>query len=126
MKALALAAAAVLVAAACSRGPRLETEQVVRQALDRYLASRPNLNIQSMDMQITGIQFRGPKAEVDVVFRAKGSEDPGGAMSMRYTLNRKGDRWEVEPQSAAHGGMTPPAGPASGSELPPGHPPVRK
>jgi hypothetical protein len=117
-----LAAVALAVLPACSRGPKLESETAVRQALDRYLASRPNLNMPGMETQITGIQFRGEQAHVDVVFRAKsGGESAGGSMTMRYTLNRKGDRWEVEPQSGAHGGMTPPPG-----EMPPGHPPVKK
>jgi hypothetical protein len=114
-----LAAGALLFAPACSLGPKLETEAAVRQALERYLASRPNLNMQAMDLDIAGIQFRGQQAHVDVVFRAKGGGDqPGGTMSMRYTLNRREDRWEVEPQTAGHGGAP--------AEMPPGHPPVRK
>lgn len=122
-----LVAGALVLLPACSRGGKIETEAAVRQALERYLASRPNLNMQGMDLQIAGIQFRGQQAQVDVVFKAKaGGEKPGGSMSMRYTLNRRGDRWEVEPQSSAHGGATPPAGSGAPAEMPPGHPPVKK
>jgi len=128
MKILALMVAGALVLlAACNRGAKLETEPAVRQALERYLASRSNLNMQGMDLQIAGIQFRGQQAQVDVVFKAKGGGDtPGGTMSMRYTLNRRGDRWEVGPQSSAHGGATPPAGSGAPVEMPPGHPAVKR
>ena len=128
MKTLALLVAGGLVLfSACTRGAKLENEPAVRQALERYLASRPNLNMQGMKLQIGGMQFRGQQARVDVVFQAKsGGESPGGSMSMRYTLNRRGDRWEVEPQSSAHGGMTPPAGSGAPEEMPPGHPAVKK
>ncbi len=121
-----MAAALLLPAWGCRSGAKLETEAAVRQALDRYLASRPNINMQGMDLQIAGIQFRGEKALVDVVFRAKsGGDAQSGTLNMRYTLNRRGDRWEVEPQSSAHGGMSPPA-PSQPGDLPPGHPPVKK
>jgi hypothetical protein len=118
---------ALALLTACSGGAKLENEPAVRQALERYLSSRPNLNMQGMDLQIAGIQFRGQQAQVDVVFKAKGGGDtPGGTMSMRYTLNRRGDQWEVEPQSSAHGGAAPPAPSSAPAEMPPGHPPVKK
>jgi len=100
----------------------IETEPAVRQALQRYLASRPNLNMSSMDLEVTGLKFRQRTAEADVTFRAKG--DTKAVMSIRYTLRRQGNAWEVEPQSAAHGGMTPPVG-SPAPELPAGHPPVK-
>lgn len=121
-----LTGALLLATSACRSGAKLETEGAVRQALDRYLAARPNINMQGMDLQIGSIQFRGEKAQVDVVFRAKsGGDAQSGTLNMRYTLNRRGDRWEVEPQSSAHGGMSPPASSQPG-DLPPGHPPVKK
>lgn len=123
-----LTAITLLALAACSSSPnpKLETEAAVRQALGRYLATRPNINMEGMELLITGVQFKGERAEVDVVYRAKtkGSAE-GGSLKMRYSLTRKGDQWEVEPQSTAHGDMTPPA-PASPADLPPGHPPVKK
>jgi len=115
----------VAVAAAllgCGRAP-VETEAAVRQALDRYLASRPNLNMASMEMEVGGLTFREGRAEANVTFRAKG--DNKAVMSVRYSLRRQGRGWEVEPQSAAHGGMTPPE-PSTPAELPPGHPPVKR
>lgn len=122
-----MVAATLALLTGCSRGAKLETEPAVRQALERYLSSRSNLNMQGMDLQIAGMQFRGQQAQVDVVFKAKGGgTTPGGTMSMRYTLNRRGDRWEVEPQSSAHGGTAPPAGSGAPAEMPPGHPAVKK
>ena len=115
-----LAALALLASLACSR-PNRDSEEALKQALERYLASRPNLNMQSMDMDLSGIKFRQQNAEVDVTFRSKG--DAKAVMSMHYTLRRQGNGWEVEPQSAAHGGMIPAP---STAELPPGHPTVKK
>ncbi len=131
---------AMLVAAAgaaCRRGPQAETESAVRQAIERYLASRPNLNPAGMNLEVRGIQFRGATAQASVTLRAK--TDAQASMSLQYTLRRKGEGWEVEaqPAAAAPGGSSDlPAGhPAVGSsaapraetsELPPGHPPVQK
>src|SRR3989442_13521594 len=83
----------LLFTAACSSRSNLETEAAVRQALERYLASRPNLNMQGMDMDLSGIKFRNQSAEADVTFRAKG--DAKAAMSIHYTLKRQGNGWEV-------------------------------
>ena len=124
----------------CSRSSNLESEAAVRQAIEKYLASRPNLSMQSMDMQVSGIRFRGQEADADVVFTAK--NDVKATMSMRYTLRREGGAWQVAPQAAGsletgHGmipqgggsselpGGHPPVG-APASELPPGHPPVQQ
>src|SRR5262249_26393411 len=116
----------LLVVASCtSRPPGNET--AIRHAIERYLASRPNLNMSGMDMQVGGIRIRENTADADVTFRSK--TDAQASMSMHYTLHRRNGAWEVEPQSGGHGGL-PPAGHtgAFGSpspEMPPGHPPVR-
>ena len=114
----------LLLGPACSRGPAIESEAAVRQALERYLASRPNLNMQGMEMQVSAIKFRNQKAEADVTFRAK--NDAKATMSMRYTLRRQGRKWEVEPQASGsgHGSMMPPAGTSRPADLPSGHPPT--
>ncbi len=108
----------ILALAACT--PKAESEAAVRQALNRYLASRPNLNMAGMEVQVGAVRFRNQKAEAEVSFRSR--TDAKATMSMTYTLRRQGPGWEVEPQSAAHEGMTPP--PAPTAELPPGHPPT--
>ena len=118
----------VLVIAAlagCGRGGIIESEEAVRSAIEKYLASRPNLNMPSMDMQVAGIRFKGQEAEANVVFHAK--NDAKATMSMRYTLRRDGNSWKVAPQAAGSletgHGMIPQDGGGEG-ELPSGHPPV--
>jgi hypothetical protein len=106
--------------ASCGRGPKAETETAVRQAVERYLASRPNLNMAGMQLDVSRIQFRGQTAEAEVTFRAK--NDSKAVMSIQYKLKRKGNGWEVEPGETGHGGVSPSAAPST--DLPAGHPPV--
>ena len=136
-KALVLLTALLLVLfAACNR--RAQNEAAVRRALDQYLASRPTVNMQSMEMEVRSIQLREDTAEAEVTFRAK--SDPKATMSTHYTLKRSGGRWEVQPQvpGSGHSVMPrvpggagdlpsghPPAGSSQPSELPQGHPPVK-
>ena len=120
---------------ACNRRP--QSEVAVRQAVERYLASRPNLNMQGMDLTVTSVKVRDEKAEAEVTFRAK--SDSKATMSMHYSLRRRGGKWDVEPQSGGHGASMPPmqgsselpsghppVGSSTPTELPPGHPPVKK
>ena len=119
-------------APACSRR-QAQPEAAVRQAVERYLASRPNLNMQGMDMQMGAIKLRDERAEADVTFRAK--NDAKAILSMHYRLKRRQGQWEVEPQAGGHGGVVPstgpgttaelPADPPASSALPAGHPPVK-
>ncbi len=106
----------VLLAAAslagCQKGAP-ETKPAVEAALRAYLAQRPGLAMDKMDMEVKDVKFKGETAEADLVFRVKDGE---GEMAMRYTLRRQGDQWVVE-----RGGQTG----ASGAEMPPGHPPVQ-
>ena len=103
--------AAAALAAACAR-PSIDTKPAVEAALRAYLAQRPGLAMDKMDMEVKDVKFKGETAEADVVFRVKGGE---GEMAMRYTLRRQGNQWVVE-RSGQTG--------ASGAELPSGHPPV--
>jgi hypothetical protein len=114
--------------AGCHRDVR--NENAVRQGVLDYLSSRANLNISSMNVQVTSVVFRKDEADAIVSFAPKGSNASGG-MTIRYLLERKGDRWVVKgradsgsPHAGAdanpHGGMAP----GGTGELPPGHPPV--
>lgn len=134
-----LALLALLAIPACDRQAKSET--AVRQAIERYLAARPNLNLQGMELQVSNVRFQGERAEADVMFRAK--SDGKAALSMHYNLRREGGGWRVTPQSSGHGMMPPEAGesmpelpgghlpvgssspPSPAPELPPGHPPVK-
>jgi hypothetical protein len=104
--------AAIVLLAGCQKGAP-ETKAAVEAALRAYLAQRPGLAMDKMEMEVKDVSFKGETAEADVVFRVK---DGPGEMAMRYTLRRQGDQWVVE-----RGGQ---AG-SSGAEMPPGHPPVQ-
>lgn len=99
-------------AGACAR-PSIDNKPAVEAALRAYLAERPGLAMDKMDMEVKDVQFNGDTAEADVVFRVKGGE---GEMAMHYTLRRQENQWVVE-RSGQSG--------SSGGALPPGHPPVQ-
>jgi hypothetical protein len=138
--------AALACLLACGRAS-IDTKEAVRQGVIDYLATRQNLNVSSMNLEVTSVIFKENEADAVVAFAPKGS---GGApVSIPYTLERKGTRWVVKPHAAGqnpHGGMgapgtlpvpmppmgesphgaMPPAGGEmpKGGDLPPGHPKV--
>ena len=118
----ALGAVIVVIAAgaACKRG--IDDPELVRQGVIDYLSKRANLNVSGMDVVVASVSFQKNTADAEVAFTAKGA-NPGRPMSMRYTLERQGDRWVVKDKSEAghnpHG-----AEGAPGADLPPGHPAV--
>jgi hypothetical protein len=122
VKAAAIPLAALVLLAACGR--RMDTTEAVRQGVLDYLATRSNLNISAMNVDVTTVSFRKEEADATVSFTAKGSPAAKG-MSIRYTLTRKGDKWVVKdkPEGGAnpHGAAVGAGSPAEGS-LPPGHP----
>ena len=126
---LPLVGLVLLLGGGCAR--RTDDQAAVRQAIERYLASRPNLNMSGMELQIGGVRIREDSADADVTFRSK--TDKMAALSMHYKLRRRGGNWEVEPPSGGHsgaGGDLPSAHPPAGTtppapELPPSHPPVK-
>jgi hypothetical protein len=126
---------ALLAFVGCARDIR--SEGAVRQGVLDYLSSRANLNIASMDVDVTSVVFRRDEADATVSFSPKGSKG-AGAMTMHYLLEKKGDRWAVKGRADSgqnpHGGAganphgagtlpenggTPPSG-----ALPPGHPAI--
>ena len=113
--------AGIVFAIGCNRG--LDTKEAVRQAVIDHLSSRSNLNVASMQIDVTSVSFRGAEADATVAFRPKDS-GAGGSMTMSYKLEKKGNRWVVkgktETGGAPHGAMS---GGAAG-EMPAGHPPV--
>jgi len=102
---------------------RSSPEAAIRQGVIDYLSKRSNLNVSGMNVDVTSLVVRQNEADAVVSFTAKGA-NPGQPMSMRYTLERRGDRWVVKDKAEAgaspHGG----AAPAAGGQLPPGHPSV--
>jgi hypothetical protein len=116
-----------VVLAACSGN--IHNTEAVRQGVIDHLSSRKNLDLDlsSMDLQVTSVSFRENEADATVSFTPKGGA--AAAMSMRYVLERKGNHWVVKTKSEAgaspHGAGAPEGG-AGGQQLPPGHPPVQQ
>lgn len=104
-----------LLAVGCGGGAN--TAEAVRQAILDHLASRPDLDLKGIQVDVASVSFRADEAEALVSFRPRSG--PGDAFQMRYTLERKGGRWVVKSKSQA-GGM--PHGATGG--LPPGHPDI--
>lgn len=100
----------------------METKEAVRQGVIDHLTTRSNLNVASMQVEVTSVTFRKNEADATVHFRAKGAQG-GPGMTMNYTLEKQGRRWVVKSRSEAggmpHGGTADMPG-----ALPPGHPPV--
>ncbi len=98
----------------CSSGP--QTVEAVRQGVLDHLATRPDLDLKAIQVEVTGVSFRENEADATVTFRLRGAE-AGGAFQIRYLLERKGGRWVVKSRAEASG--TPHGGSMT---LPPGHP----
>lgn len=108
-----------------------------------------------MSVDVTAVTFKGNEADATVSFAPKGSTGAGQGMTIRYVLERKGNRWVVKGRSGGanahgagggmpggmpgampgganpHGGTMPemPGGAGAQSpspgDLPPGHPAVK-
>jgi hypothetical protein len=90
-----------------------------------YLKTRAGISIDTMDVNVTSVTFRGEEADATVSFSPKGSKDHSGAMNMNYVLENKGGKWVVKGRSGSsqHGG-DPSAMPKDTPQMPPGHPPT--
>ena len=120
------ALAVIAVSGAACKRMGGNQEEAVRQGVIDYLSKRANLNISAMNVTVSSVVFRQDEADAVVSFTAKGA-NPGQPMSVRYVLERRGERWMVknrEEKGNPHGaGMAPPPGAAMppGAEMPPGH-----
>ena len=103
MKRIALLAAALLLAA-CAR-KNIENKEAIRQAVVEYLNSRQaqtGLDMSTMDVNVTAMAFERDTARATVEFRVKNGD---AGMQLNYTLDRKGDKWVVQPGRTAARGM---------------------
>jgi len=74
-----------------------------------------------MDVDVTAMAFERDTARATVLFKVKNGD---GGMQMNYTLDRKGDKWVVRPNTdggAGHGVAVPPNDDPGAGKLPPGH-----
>jgi hypothetical protein len=97
--------------AGCNRG--VQNKDAVRQGVLDHL-SQLQLNVASMNVEVTSVEFNGNQAEATVSFSPKGGNATQG-MSMRYQLELRGGRWVVvgrkDAGSSPHGGGMPSAPP---------------
>lgn len=124
------ALSALLVVAGCSKS--IKNDDAVRQAIVDHLGKRGDLNLSTMNVQVTNVEYGANQDAIATVsFAPKG--EAGGGMSMRYHLTQEGGHWVVKGKKdsgsmGGHGGgmgaMPAPAPEGGGSDLPPGHPPV--
>lgn len=111
-----------LLLVGCNRG--LDTKEAVRQGVIDYLSARSNLNMSSMNVDVVSVAFRGDEADATVSIRPKGGDAAAG-MAMRYTLEKKGNRWVVKGKGSGHAGAESGMGSGgAGGTMPPGHPAV--
>ncbi len=122
---------ACLALAGCHHN--LQNEDAVRQGILDYLSTRKDLNVSSMNISVASMVFRENEVDATVTFTPRDST-AAQPMSIRYTLEKKGDKWVVKPRAGGgnpHGGMSgsphggmPGDTSAPAGALPPGHPTV--
>jgi hypothetical protein len=122
-------AALLIFAGGCKGKP--DDQQAIRAALQQYLASRGNLNLAGMDLDIKQVTNTDANhAEALVEFRAKGAPPESGGMQVTYQFERQGSGWVVRSSRPSGGAMSHPPMDAPGTPpqgvgtLPAGHPPV--
>lgn len=117
---VAIIAAAVFLSA-CAKN--IQTKEAVREALNTHLSKVSGLDLDKMDVEILSLEFQKDSANARVSITPKGMGADQG-MQMGYALAREGDHWVVKKKadSGAGHGMMPP--PATGGDMPAGHPPV--
>ena len=141
MRKYTIAAVAMLLAA-CSKD--IQNSDAVKQGVVDYLQERKSqtgLDMNLMQVDVLSVSFEKNEARATVMFRPKNGADAAG-MKLAYTLQRKGDKWVVEPHNeganphggaGGGGGAMPPGHPSIGEGspqpapaegMPPGHPPV--
>ena len=97
---LCLAILSVIVTAACKR---LETKASIQEAIDAHLKQRADLMMSGMTTDVLDVHFHGDTADADVRFQSK--QSAATSVTIRYTLRKAGDHWEVVSSSQAHGSM---------------------
>jgi major membrane immunogen (membrane-anchored lipoprotein) len=108
--------AAVFCLSACQKN--IQTNEAVRDGVIKHLTQNKNLAISSMDVDVASVTFKDNEAEAAISFKPKGG-DASSAMTMRYTLEKKGGEWVVKKKADSgmgHGAVD--------SGMPTDHPPM--
>jgi hypothetical protein len=114
-----------VVAGGCNRAP--ENKDAVRQAVTEHLSKNAALDMNQLNVEVADVKFQGNEATASVAIKPKSAPEQG--MTMSYTLERRGEKWQVKGRGSGHGGGmgmgggTPNAAPDAG-QMPPGHPPA--
>lgn len=106
---------------ACAKN--IQTNDAVKKGVVEHLSKNSSLSLASMDVEVQSVTFRENEADATISFKPKNVPGDQG-MSMRYTLERKGNEWVVKSKAdsgAGHATMPPKT---EGMEMPPGHPPT--
>lgn len=77
-------------------GPDIQNKEAVRDGILDHLRTRTDIDLSHMDVDVSSVSFRDGEADATVVFKPKGSSDPGGSMSIGYTLEKKSGKWTVK------------------------------
>jgi len=118
---IAIPIALTLFLSGCQKN--IQTNDAVRKAVVEHLAKNKNLQVDSMDIEVTTVTYRDTEADATISFKPKGADAAAG-MQMRYTLERKGNEWTVKKKAdsgAGHGVAMPDPGQM---QMPPNHPPA--
>ena len=101
---------------------KVRTREAVERGIRKGVAARGDLNMNNLDVTIDSVNFHGNKADAVVGFAPKGGLISQG-MTMRYTLELRGNEWVIVGRELgdlrSHTGTS-----DSGATLPPGHPSV--
>jgi hypothetical protein len=110
-----------LAIAACRRS--IETKEQVRNDLMEYFSSKVGLDMKTLDVDVTKVDFEHHEAHATVSFHQKDDPSVNRGMVMQYTLTPKEGHWVVKSRADSQGrgfGNT-----SADQELPAGHPPVQ-
>jgi hypothetical protein len=110
-----------LMSAACQRS--IETKEHVRNDLMEYFSSKVGLDMKTLDVDVTKVNFVNHEAHATVSFHQKDDPSVNRGMVMLYTLTPKDGHWVVKNRADSQGrglGNT-----SADQDLPAGHPPVQ-
>jgi len=113
---------AIAVLAGC--GDHIKTRDKVQEAIVHRLETSSGLDMKSLDVNTTSVTFDKNRAFATVAFHPKGDPNIASGMIMKYTLEDRGGNWVVVKVADSQGYGMAGHGAASGTELPPGHPPL--
>lgn len=102
-----------LLVSSCKRAG--ENKEAVREGVIQHLTKNAALDVSQLNVDITDVKFNGNEAVAAVSIKPRSAPDQG--MNMTYTLERRGEKWEVKGRGAGHAGMSsgPMGGPPAGA-----------